>query len=139
MILWLVLTASMTGLLWLTYGAERVLRIGIPSALGYSTRTGVAGFPPADPEAPPWARRAHAAHLNAVENLPVFVALVVGAHLAGATGPAATLAAAVYFVARLAHFVVYSMGLPVLRTVAYTAAFAAEVVLAVLAVGALLG
>ena len=40
------------------------------------------------------------------------------------------LACAVYFWARLAHLVVYTMGLPVFRTLAFTVGFVAQAVLA---------
>jgi uncharacterized MAPEG superfamily protein len=39
------------------------------------------------------------------------------------------LACAVYFWARVAHVIVYTLGLPVFRTLAFTVGFLAEVVL----------
>jgi hypothetical protein len=38
-------------------------------------------------------------------------------------------ACAVYFWARLAHYIIYTLGVPVLRTLTFVAAFAAQVVL----------
>jgi uncharacterized MAPEG superfamily protein len=35
----------------------------------------------------------------------------------------------VYFWARLAHYIIYTMGVPVLRTLTFVAAFAAQIVL----------
>jgi uncharacterized MAPEG superfamily protein len=40
------------------------------------------------------------------------------------------LACAVYFWARVAHLIVYTMGLPVFRTLAFTVGFLAQAVLA---------
>jgi uncharacterized MAPEG superfamily protein len=40
------------------------------------------------------------------------------------------LACAVYFWARVAHLIVYTMGLPVFRTLAFTVGFIAQAVLA---------
>jgi uncharacterized MAPEG superfamily protein len=45
------------------------------------------------------------------------------------------LACMVYFWSRVAHFVVYTFGIPLLRTLAFAAAFASQVVLALVALG----
>jgi uncharacterized MAPEG superfamily protein len=42
---------------------------------------------------------------------------------------ATAIACAVYFWARLAHYIIYTMGVPVLRTLTFVAAFAAQIVL----------
>ena len=42
---------------------------------------------------------------------------------------ATVFAAALYFWSRLAHVVVYTLGIPVLRTLSFTAGFVAEVLL----------
>ena len=41
----------------------------------------------------------------------------------------------VYFWARVARFVVYTFGIPLLRTFAFAAGFASQVVLALIALG----
>ena len=46
---------------------------------------------------PTWARRAKRAHLNLVENLPVFATAVIVAHLAGAANETTAMAAATFF------------------------------------------
>jgi uncharacterized MAPEG superfamily protein len=43
--------------------------------------------------------------------------------------PTTVLAAAVFFWARLAYVVIYTIGIPVLRTLAFTVGFAAEAAL----------
>jgi uncharacterized MAPEG superfamily protein len=47
------------------------------------------------------------------------------------------IACAVYFWARLAHVIVYTMGVPVLRTLAFAAGFAAQAALALAVFGKL--
>ena len=68
------------------------------------------------PELPDWVVRANRTHINLVENLPSFAALVLVAHVAGAANGTTAAAAAVFFWARLAHALVFLFGIPYLRT-----------------------
>jgi uncharacterized MAPEG superfamily protein len=68
----------------------------------------------------PWAQRMMAAHDNAVENLVLFAPLVLIANALQISTGTTVAACAVYFWARLAHFVVYALGIPVLRTLCWT-------------------
>ena len=63
-------------ILWLPYVLERIMRQGLMTVLQYKNT---------DAEPAVWAQRAHRAHLNLVENLAPFAALVVQAivHIAG--------------------------------------------------------
>lgn len=70
------------------------------------------------------------AHANAVENLVVFAALAATAVLAGRADAFTATAAGVYFFARLAHYIVYSLGVPVARTLAFATGWSACVALA---------
>jgi len=70
------------------------------------------------------------AHTNAVENLVLFAALVLGAHAMGVSTPAIGTAAAVYFWARLVHALVYTFGVPWLRTLAFAVGWFALAVIA---------
>ena len=70
-------------------------------------------------ELPAWGVRANRAHLNMVENLPVFAALVLVAHVAGASNEATAFGATLFFWGRVAHAVIYIAGIPYLRTVAF--------------------
>ena len=72
-----------------------------------------------------WAERMKKAHYNGVENLVVFAALVLVAHVAGVSNETTVMACTVYFWARVIHFVVYSLGIPWLRTFAFAAAWLA--------------
>ncbi len=122
-IFWLTWTAIMTGLLFLPYVLNR---IGIRGLFGTMAN------PRADdlPESA-WAQRAQRAHANAVENLPVFVALVAAAHFADASNAMTALGAAIYFWARLAHYVIYTAGIPIARTLAFFLGFFGEVLIAI--------
>lgn len=124
----LVLVAVATALMWIPYLAAR---IGIRGLLP------VMGNP--DPSQAPdlaWVDRARRAHVNAVENLVVFAPLVLVAALAGVSTPATVLAAKTYFAARLVHYVVYTAGIPVVRTLAFAAGFVATVIFALALLGA---
>ena len=79
---YLAWSAFLCIVLWLPYVLERVQSQGLGTVLTY----------PENPPAPAaWAQRAQRAHLNMVENLPAFAALVIIAHLtdANAAGGAA--------------------------------------------------
>jgi uncharacterized MAPEG superfamily protein len=118
---WLAATCLMTALFWPIYVLNRMAVQGVWRTMDNPK--------PDDPPLAPWAERAHAAHKNAVENLVVFAPLVVAAHALG-VGAVAAQAAAVYCFARLAHFLVYTAGIPVARTLTFSAAWAAQIILA---------
>lgn len=120
---WLALTATMTALFWIPYVLDRFVRQGIPATLA----TPRMDAPPAEAE---WAQRARRAHSNAVENLAVFVALVAVAHFAGVSNRITALGAALYFWGRLAHYLAYALGIPVLRSLAFTVAWLGEILIA---------
>ena len=74
-----------------------------------------------------WAQRAIRAHYNAIENLAIFAPIVLIAHLLGISNGATKAAVVVYFFARLAHYVVYSAGIPAARTLTFTAGWLAQI------------
>lgn len=82
----------------------------------------------------PRVRRAHAAHLNALEAFAPFAAAVVIAQLAG-VAPATIAALAIGFViARLGHGLAYLSGRAVLRSMAWLVGIACVVALFALAI-----
>lgn len=113
---YLVLVATLTALTWIPYILNTVSVRGLHDAVAY-------------PENPaplsPWAQRMKAAHYNSVENLAVFGALVIVAHLVGVSDGATTTAAMVYFWARVAHLLVYTFGIPWLRTLTFAVGYLA--------------
>ena len=116
---WLAATLVMTALFWMPYVVARIGRLGLLTALGN---------PNVDVDPPHgWTHRAKAAHQNGVENLVLFAPLLLIAHVLDLSGQTTTMLAMVYFFARLAHFVVYTFGIPVLRTLAFTAGWVATI------------
>ncbi len=110
-IYWLTLTLIMTALFSVPYVIDRIVTKGIWPALSLpKSELG---------RHSPWAERAMQAHENAVENLVLFAPAVLAAHALGVSTPATKLAAACYFFARLVHYVVYTAGIAVARTLSY--------------------
>ena len=115
-------TALLTALLWIPYILNMIQVRGLVNAVGY----------PADPKPlAPWAERAKAAHYNAVENLVVFAPLVLAADLAGIADATTAGAALVYLLARIVHYLVYTFGIPWLRTLSFAVGWVCTVVVAV--------
>ena len=83
------------------------LQVGLPRLAG--NREGL-------PEITGWAGRAHRAHRNMLENIVLFAALVLVAHVAGKANATTALGAQLFFWGRLAYAVVYVAGVPWLRT-----------------------
>ena len=108
---WLAATVLMTSLMWTPYILNRIAVRGLVGALANET--------PQSPPHAPWAERAMAAHRNAVENLVVFAPAVLLAHTVGVSTGVTTTAAMLYFFARLGHYVVYTAGVPVARTLTF--------------------
>ena len=106
--------------IWVPYILNLIAVRGLVSAVGY-------------PENPPpmaaWAERLKAAHYNSVENLVVFAALVLMAHVLEISNDTTVLACQVYFWARLAHVVLYTLAVPWGRTLAFAAAGLCQVAL----------
>ena len=119
---WLTLTVILTGLLWIPYILNRSQVRGLGGAMANPT-------PGAKPHAP-WATRLMFAHDNAVENLVVFAPLILILNEIDYSTKWTVYATAVYFWARVAHLIVYTLGLPVFRTIAFTVGFLAQAVLA---------
>lgn len=120
---WLTLTALMTALFWVPYVIDRIVVRGLVPTL-------MDGQPVDPQKQSKWAQRAMAAHRNAVENLVVFAALVLTASVLHLSNPIVGTAAAVYFFARLAHFVIYTAGIPIARTLAFVVGCAAQITIA---------
>lgn len=115
---WLVLSLLLTAVLWLPYIINRLIEQGFMTGLW-------------DPEGEqatqiPWAERLMKAHANAVENLVIFAPLVIIVHLLGMNNELTAMAAMLYFFSRLAHAVLFTFRVPVLRIVAFLGGFIAQ-------------
>lgn len=119
---WLTLTVILTGVMWIPYLINRCQVRGFMGAMANPTRT--------DKPQSEWANRMMFAHDNAVENLVIFAPLVLILNAIDYSSRWTVLACAVYFWARLAHALVYTFGIPVLRTLTWTVGFFAQAVLA---------
>ncbi|MBV9971420.1 MAG: MAPEG family protein, partial [Xanthobacteraceae bacterium] len=71
------------------------------------------------PELPGWAGRARRAHLNMIENMVLFVPLILIADIAGRDNAMTERGAELFFWARLAYAAIYLAGIPYLRTLAW--------------------
>ncbi len=71
------------------------------------------------PDLPPWAQRARRAHANLVENFPHFAVLVIAVQLLDVANPMTALGATIFFYARLAYWVIYTLGIVWVRTIVF--------------------
>lgn len=126
-LMWLTLTIVLTGILWIPYILDRIHVRGLKATLDNPSRE--------DKPQSPWAQRLYFAHTNAVDNLVVFAPLVLILDNLGHSTWATVMACAVYFWARLAHAIVYALGIPVVRTLAFFVGFLAQAVLALAVFG----
>lgn len=117
----LVWTTILTALIWIPYVVDRAAVWGLPDTVGY---------PDSPKPQSSWARRMKAAHANAIENLVIFATLVLVANAVGLSNGATVFAATLYFWARLVHLAAYTMALPWVRTLAFTAGFVAQAIFA---------
>lgn len=119
---WMILTVLMTGLFWMPYILDRITLRGLVPAI--ADRKPESGSPHSL-----WAQRAIKAHTNAVENLAIFVPAVLALQVLGVSTPVTRVAVIVYFLVRLVHFVVYTAGIPVARTLAFAIGWGCQMAL----------
>lgn len=113
---YLAYTAALTVVLWIPYIVGLVMATnaaGVSPAAGYTD--------PTPPPHPTWVKRANRAHLNALENLVPFAVMIVIVHIAGLANETTAFWAMIFFFARVAHAIVYWLGIPYVRTLAFLA------------------
>jgi len=122
---YLLLVALLTGVLWIPVVIGYVLSRGAPKPADYK----VAPTAPL----PHWVNRANRAHMNAVENIAPFAAVVLIANSLDVSTPITEISSAVYFYARAAHALIHISGFSLFkaRTVAFTIAWVAFMTFAV--------
>ena len=101
----------------LCFGQVVVLALGATGQVGLPP---LAGNREGLPELTGWVGRAKRAHINMVENLVLFAALVLIAVVAQKTNALTAMGAAVFFWARLVYVLVYIAGIAWLRTAVWT-------------------
>lgn len=122
---YLFFSAVLLALAWIPHIVGQVLTRGLLSQDDYTNLREQSDFPA-------WVRRANRAHINLVEQFGAFAALVLIAHALSVSSPTMALSAAVFFWARVAHFVVFIAGVRILmaRTLIFTVAWLAIMVFA---------
>lgn len=118
----LALVVALTAIMWLPYTIALIARAGFMGAMG--NRSSV-------PALPAWAERAKRAHANAVENLILFAPAVILAGNVRPGSPAVGLAAEIYLLSRIVHWIVYVAGVPVVRTLAFAVGWVATIAILV--------
>lgn len=124
---YLGLSGMLAVLMWTPYILSRAITWGIPQFLhNYPDK-----YPQVTPEMPLWAARSQRAHMNMVETLPAFASVVLAAgYLAPQTMHAdVAMWAQTFFFARIAHAIVYTLGIPYLRTPVYLVSWAAILII----------
>lgn len=116
------ISAMFTGILWIPIIVNRLLEMGPWKALKNPE-------PDVRPHAN-WAYRLASAHRNAIENLAVFAPLAIMVHMLGANNALTATAASAFFLSRVAHALIYTFGIPLLRTIAFVIGFWAQAVMA---------
>src|SRR6478752_1340793 len=116
-LLWLTLTIVLTGLMWVPYIIDRAMMRGLMGTMANPSRN--------DKAQSAWPQRLYFAHTNAVENLIIFAPLVLILDAQGHSTHGTVSACALYLWSRRVHVVVYQLGGPVLRTLAFNVGFLA--------------
>ncbi|MGE0212855.1 MAG: MAPEG family protein [Parvibaculaceae bacterium] len=124
---WLTLSVGLLLILWVPYTLARISEHGAKATLTYTADK----LP-----LPAWAERAHRAHMNLVENLLPFAALILTVQAAALNNATTALWAAIFFFARLAHAIVHCLGIPFARTAAFAVGWLACLVLLLRILGA---
>lgn len=97
-------------------------RVGLPTLAG--NREGVGALTG-------WPGRAERAYRNMLEALPLFAVLVLVGHAAGLADATTALGAQLFFYGRIAHAVVYLVGIAWLRTAVWAVSVIGLVIIAV--------
>ena len=109
-IVYLVWSAALTLVLAVIAVSGATLEVGLPRLAGNREDM---------PEMSSWAGRAARAHRNMLESLVLFAILVFAARLANVSNAVTLLGAQLFFFGRVAHAVIYIVGIPWLRTAAW--------------------
>jgi uncharacterized MAPEG superfamily protein len=120
-IFWLALTLASTLLFWIPYVLNRIVVRGLGGTLANPLST--------DQPLAAWATRARAAHANAIENLAVFAPAALAVALLNLGDDTSVFGCALYFFSRVGHYLVYTGGIPVLRTLAFFGGWAGTAIL----------
>ena len=118
--MYLVWTVALTFVLALTAVNGAMLQVGLPKLAGNREHM---------PEITGWAGRAIRAHRNMLESLVLFAILVLVAQIANIHTGMTLLGAQLFFWGRVAHAVIYIVGIAWVRTLAWAVSVAGLVLL----------
>ncbi len=108
------LAATWIAMAWLPYILDRIMVRGLMGALAY--------YDPLAVEQSAWAQRAMRAHTVAVESFVAFGPLAVLAMIRQPEDTYPGILAMTYVFGIVAHYIIYCLGIPVLRTLAFAVA-----------------
>jgi uncharacterized MAPEG superfamily protein len=108
---YLAFTALLTASLWIPYVVAQVMTNGPLAPENY--------VDPAMRPMPNWGKRADRTYINAVETFAPFAAMVLLVHVTGKADSMTAFWATSYFWLRLAHAVIFLVGIPYLRTLIF--------------------
>jgi len=108
----LAYTAFLCIVIWVPYILAAIRTFGLRRMAGAYPVPDYAGMPQ-------WAQRLNRAHMNLVENIGPFAALVIVAQLTGTAGDMTALGARLFFWARLAQIALHTGGVPWGRTLTF--------------------
>ena len=106
----LVWSVALTVVLAVVAVLGAMLQVGLPKLAGNRDDM---------PEITGWAGRASRAHRNMLENLVLFAVLVLAAKMLNISNTSTVLGAQLFFFGRIAHAVIYLIGVSWLRTAAW--------------------
>ena len=109
-LMYLIWSVALTLVLAVIAVSGATLQVGLPTLAG--NREGL-------PEFTGWTGRAQRAHRNMLESLVLFAILVLAAKAANVSNAMTVLGAQLFFWGRVAHGVIYLIGIPWLRTAAW--------------------
>ena len=122
-IFWLVLTVIITALFWIPQIVNSIVSAGPKMAFFYPDN--------ATAYYAEWANRSKSAHNNAVENLIIFAPLVLLVVLFDIGNEWTRIASLVYFLARLVHYIMHVLAIPLMRTLAFLVGFGCQLVVGI--------
>ncbi len=118
-----------TLLVWATALTAVQMLVAVIGALGQVGLMKLVGNREGMPEITGWAGRAERAHLNMLQNLVLFAALVLVAVATGKTNDMTLLGAQIFLWSRVAYAIIYVAGLPWLRTLSWAASVVGLVII----------
>ena len=119
---YLILITLFCGLLWVPYITERFFRIGIRETCGYGEK---------NINIPKWATRAKLAHVNLIENLPLFAILIIVITFQDYNNQQTETGSIIFFYSRILHYFIYVFGVPYFRTLFFVASWIGLIIISV--------